>query len=236
MADCTEESTERMIIDKVSKCHDDTYTFQYASTTAGFRNLKLASVLVPLFIKGGQVHVMLTVRSVKLRHHKGEVAFPGGIKEDADKNEVATSLRESQEELGIDPDSVTVVAKLLPRVTRYGVYVVPVVGIISEAFVAAPNEEVQDVFLLPLSRFLSDKRHNSSQYTLRGITSTIHFFYDEVNDGKSYITWGLTAGICVELAVVFFGRKPEFKSDCSPENPFGKRKRYLEEYETRSSL
>lgn len=119
MAENIGEFTEQMIIDQLSKYHDDTYTFHYESTRPTFRNLKLASVLVPLFIRYGQIHVVLTVRSSKMRHHKGEVAFPGGMKEDGDKDEVTTSLRESQEEIGMDPDSVTVVAKLLPRVTRY---------------------------------------------------------------------------------------------------------------------
>ena len=145
-------------------------------------------------------------------------------------------LRESQEEIGMDPDSVTVVAKLLPRVTRYRVYMVPVVGIVSEDFVAVPNEEVGDVFSLPLSRFLLNERHNSSEYTIRGVTGTVHFFHDEVNGGRHYTTWGLTANVCVELAVALLGKKPEFKSDLTAENPFGEQKRYLKEYETRSSL
>ena len=230
------EFTEQMIIDKLSKYHDDTYTFQFASTRPTFRTFKLASVLVPLFIKDGQVHVLLTVRSSKMRHHKGEVAFPGGMKEDNDKDEVTTSLRESQEEIGIDPDCVTVVAKLLPRITRYRVYMVPVVGIISEDFVAVPNEEVEDVFTLPLNRFLLDDRHTSSQYTIRGITGTVHLFDDEVNDGRIHTTWGLTASVCIELAVALLGKKPEFKSDLTPENPFIEQKRYLKKYETRSSL
>ena len=236
MGEGREEYTEQMIIDKLSQYHDETYTFQYASTRATFRNFKLASVLVPLFVKDGEVHVVLTVRSSKMRHHKGEVAFPGGMKEEADEDEVTTSLRESQEEIGIDPDSVSVVAKLLPRVTRYRVYMVPVVGIISDDFVAVPNEEVEDVFTLPLSRFLSDIGHYTSQYTIRGVTGTIHFFHDEVNNGREYTTWGLTASVCVELAVALLGKKPEFKSESTPENPFGEQKRYLKEYETRSSL
>ena len=231
----TEEYTGQMIIDKLSQYHDETYTFQYASTRATFRNFKLASVLVPLFVKDGQVHVVLTVRSSKMRHHKGEVAFPGGMKE-ADEDEVTTSLRESHEEIGINPDNVSVVAKLLPRVTRHRVYMVPVVGIISEDFVAVPNEEVEDVFTLPLSRFLSDTGHYTSQYTIRGVTGTVHFFHDEVNNGRQYTTWGLTANVCVELAVALLGKKPEFKSELSPENPFVEQKRYLKEYETRSSL
>ncbi len=113
---------------------------------------------------------------------------------------------------------------------------VPVVGIISEDFVAVPNDEVADVFTLPLRRFLSNHKHNTSDYTIRGRTGTIHFFHDEVNNGRQYTTWGLTASVCLEIAVAVLQENPQYECLSTVENPFAEQKHYLEMFEARSSL
>ncbi len=73
----TIEYSEQMLVDRLSQFHDTRYTFDHIKTSTVFRDYKMAAVLVPLFIKDGDVHVLLTVRSAKMRRHKGEVAFPG---------------------------------------------------------------------------------------------------------------------------------------------------------------
>ncbi len=236
MAGKLEEFTEQKVMEKLSRFHDTVYTYQYASHRSAFRSCRLASVLVPLFVKQGQVYVLLTIRSSAMKRHAGDVAFPGGMKDVQDKDEVETALRESHEEVGLRPNCVTIGAKLLPRMTRYRVYMVPVVGLISKDFVAVPNEEVEDVFSLPLSRFLKDDNHEMSAFTVRGVSGTIHIFQDEGQNGKVYTTWGLTASVCVELAVALLGKNPAFPCDITVDDPFGEQKKYLEDYERRSSL
>jgi 8-oxo-dGTP pyrophosphatase MutT (NUDIX family) len=65
-----------------------------------------AAVLVLLKDTSGGPEVVLLQRSSTLRHHPGEIAFPGGARELADRNPAATALREAAEEIGLDPDSV----------------------------------------------------------------------------------------------------------------------------------
>ncbi len=181
--------------------------------------------------------MLLTVRSARMRRNPGDVAFPGGMRDAThDADETRTALREAHEEVALPPDGVRVVAKLLPRVTGTRVLMVPIVGIIPENFIPIPNEEVQDTFSLPLSRFLSDERHLASDYKSRGMTNWVHFFHDEGKDGATYTTWGLTAGVCIDLAVALFGRKPEFESPGTPEDPFGHQRRYLGKFEGKSAL
>ena len=72
----------------------------------------IASVLLPLVKKGDEWHILLTLRAKKMRHHGGEVAFPGGMKESHDKDLLATALRETEEEIGVNQNKVTVLKKL----------------------------------------------------------------------------------------------------------------------------
>ncbi|XP_032140407.1 peroxisomal coenzyme A diphosphatase NUDT7 isoform X2 [Sapajus apella] len=72
------------------------------------------SILLPLVAKEGNLHLLFTVRSDKLRRAPGEVCFPGGKQEPTDKDDVATALREAQEEVGLRPHQVEVVCCLVP--------------------------------------------------------------------------------------------------------------------------
>ncbi|XP_076989213.1 peroxisomal coenzyme A diphosphatase NUDT7 isoform X2 [Tamandua tetradactyla] len=72
------------------------------------------SVLLPLLVKDGKIHLLFTLRSEKLRRSPGEVCFPGGKHEPADMGDVATALREAQEEVGLQPHQVEVICCLVP--------------------------------------------------------------------------------------------------------------------------
>ncbi|XP_078214518.1 peroxisomal coenzyme A diphosphatase NUDT7 isoform X2 [Callithrix jacchus] len=72
------------------------------------------SILLPLVAKEGNLHLLFTVRSDKLRRAPGEVCFPGGKQEPTDKDDAATALREAQEEVGLRPHQVEVVCCLVP--------------------------------------------------------------------------------------------------------------------------
>lgn len=91
-----------------------------------------AAVLVCIFEdeEHDDLRVILTKRSSNLSKHSGEVALPGGKTEEGDADDVHTALREAREEIGLDPKLVHVVAVLDPFTTRYGVAVVPVIGIL----------------------------------------------------------------------------------------------------------
>ena len=152
---------------------------------------------------------MLPVSCVQVGREKGCVAFPGGMKEDDDVDEVDTSLREAAEEIGLDRSLVEVVAVLTPHVALGTILVTPVVGFVSPDFRPNPNEEVDEVFSVPLRRFLTDVRHHSMPIEAAHMTMCLHFFQDVVRD-KTFVTYGLTAHVCIEVAIAYFQRLPSF--------------------------
>jgi 8-oxo-dGTP pyrophosphatase MutT (NUDIX family) len=109
-------------------------------------------VLVPLYVAGDEVHVVLTRRRDDLRRHAGEISFPGGRQDPEDADLCATALREAEEEIGLHRDGVEVVGALQPTptiATGYAVY--PFVGLIEPGHSWRPAEaEVAEVLELPL--------------------------------------------------------------------------------------
>ncbi|TVU06408.1 hypothetical protein EJB05_49621 [Eragrostis curvula] len=172
-----------------------------------------AAVLVCLFRgAAGELRVLLTKRSSSLSTHSGEVALPGGKAEEGDADDAATALRESQEEIGLDPALVTIVASLEHFLSKHLLVVVPVVGILSDiqAFKPVLNvAEVDDIFDVPLEMFLKDENRTSEELEWMGQAFTLHrFSYDKGN--QKYIIWGLTAGILIHAASVVYQRPPDF--------------------------
>ncbi|KAL3860119.1 hypothetical protein ACJMK2_010285 [Sinanodonta woodiana] len=173
-------------------------------------DLRKASVLIPLFYKGGHLHILLTVRSENLKNHAGFVAFPGGFQEKGDKDEITTALREAQEEIGLKPNDVEVIAVLPPSIVRPSSAVSPVIGIIPEDFKPNINrEEVSLVFTLPLLRFLSNERVTVKNGVFDGHTYSLHYFHDTVEETE-VVTWGFTGSHCVRSALVAFESKMTF--------------------------
>ena len=144
-----------------------------------------------------------------MSREKGSVAFPGGMKDDADADEVETSLREAHEEIGLQRSQVEVIAVLPPNIAFGDILVTPVVGFVSPDFQPKPNEEVDAVFSVPLKRFLSDPGHYAKLVKENELTFNLHFFRDVVRD-NTFITYGLTAHICIEVAMVYLQRPPSF--------------------------
>ncbi|XP_024988261.1 nudix hydrolase 15, mitochondrial-like isoform X2 [Cynara cardunculus var. scolymus] len=122
-----------------------------------FKRPNRAAVLICLFEEGNDVHVILTKRSSKLSSYSGEVSLPGGRRDEEDRDDIETALREAKEEIGLDPGLVDVVTVLEPFITKGNVTVVPVIGILwdKQSFNPVPNaEEVESIFYAPLEMFL----------------------------------------------------------------------------------
>lgn len=181
-----------------------------------------ASVLVPVFVKDGKLHFLLTVRSMKLQSFADEVCFPGGKREPEDKNEIDTAVREAQEEIGLDAKDVEIVCNLVPVIIKAGLLVTPVVAFIQEAFQPVQNlDEVSDVFTVPLDYFLNPVQHVSCVCELpNGIARRVHFFtYEDPHNNKSYMIWGMTAYFALIIAVLALGRRPVFVVDFEDGDP-----------------
>ncbi|KFU96034.1 Peroxisomal coenzyme A diphosphatase NUDT7, partial [Chaetura pelagica] len=178
--------------------------------------LRKASVLLPLMVREGKLHLLLTVRSLQLRRSPGEVCFPGGKREATDVDEIDTALREAKEEVGLQPEKVEVVCRLVPGIDKMNHLVTPVVGFIEDTFQATPNpDEVSHVFVVPLEYFVKPLNYNTLPFkTSSGYSSRMHcFMYEDHEHQMSFKIWGLTAHFAVFLALVIYGKRPTFEVD-----------------------
>lgn len=119
-----------------------------------------AAVLIPLLIKEKGLSVLLTQRTNHLRDHAGQISFPGGRMDPEDQSTNDTALRESQEEIGLDPKRVEIIGHLPQYLTVSGYSVTPVVGLVQAQSEYVLDEfEVADVFVVPLSFLLDPANH-----------------------------------------------------------------------------
>jgi len=117
-----------------------------------------ASVLIAILNYGKFIEspeVIYTQRSSHLSTHSGEVSFPGGKAEKGDPNLYGTALRESNEEMGLKSENVTELGKLDYLISRHKVEVNPFVASIDKPQTLEPNEEIQDIFTVPLDFLLN---------------------------------------------------------------------------------
>jgi 8-oxo-dGTP pyrophosphatase MutT (NUDIX family) len=154
-----------------------------------------ASVLVPIVVRPEALTVLLTRRTAHLRDHSGQIAFPGGRAEPHDPTPEATALRESSEEVGLDPARVELLGRLADYHTRTGYRVTPVVGVVTPPFELRPDaHEVDEVFEVPLSFLLDPRNHQRHAREFQG--RTVHYFAIPYAE---YYIWGATAGMLVNL-------------------------------------
>ena len=147
-----------------------------------------AAVLVPL-VSRERLHVLLTRRTQHLRHHAGQVSFPGGRMEEHDTDVRVTALRETHEEVGIEPRHVSVIGYLGPMPTITGYAVTPVVGLVHEsAELVIDRTEVEFAFEVPLD-FLLDEANDrlvEREFQVKSYPM-IEFHYE------GHRIWGATA-------------------------------------------
>jgi 8-oxo-dGTP pyrophosphatase MutT (NUDIX family) len=160
------------------------------------RNLRPAAVLIAVWQSKGTAQLVLTKRASHLKHHPGQIAFPGGKLEDTDDGPIAAALREAEEETGLDRRTVKVMGTLPPHETVTGFLVTPVVAEIVGDFTPRPDpSEVEEVFSVPLSHILDPQHYAIERRHWRGQERR----YYAVPWGPYYI-WGATARILRSLA------------------------------------
>jgi len=163
---------------------------------AAAQPLRPAAVLVPVWLRPEGARVILTKRSSRLKHHPGQIAFPGGKVDATDAGPMAAALRETQEEIGLDPNRVTVIGALPMHETVTGFAVTPFVGLIEGDFAPTPEAgEVEEVFTVPLAHVLDRARYSIQGRRWMGEWRR---FYT-VPHGPHYI-WGATARMLRGLA------------------------------------
>lgn len=162
-----------------------------AAVTAKEPGVRLASVLVPLFVHEEQPFLAFIRRSHDLRLHSGEIAFPGGGAEAIDSSPVATALREAQEEIGLDPARVEILGILAPLFTSVSNYLItPVVAYLPDGLgtLRLQESEVSELILTSLPGLADPAIFHTEEWVRLGQRHTVHFY-----DYGPYRIWGATA-------------------------------------------
>jgi 8-oxo-dGTP pyrophosphatase MutT (NUDIX family) len=163
-----------------------------------------AGVLLPLFKNATDYHLVFTKRTETVRHHKGQVSFPGGSFEPADGDLLTTALRESYEEVGIEPEHVSILGRLDDLATFSTSFTIsPFVGLIPYPYPFRPNPtEVAIVFDVSLS-ILADPTVGRRYIRARDDGATIEDYEFHV-DG--HVIWGATARLIHHFLEVAHGK------------------------------
>jgi 8-oxo-dGTP pyrophosphatase MutT (NUDIX family) len=163
---------------------------------------KPAAVLIPIQERQDGDYLVLTKRADHLRTHKGQIAFPGGRVDADDLDIFQTALRESQEEIGIDPNCVRILGRLDEFTAGYGLVVTPVIGVIPAAcdFRIDPAE-TSAVASVPIAALMQRSNFTVDAGLSPGGHPSYHF---RVN---GWDIWGVTARIIVQFLQLVYDFK-----------------------------
>jgi 8-oxo-dGTP pyrophosphatase MutT (NUDIX family) len=154
-----------------------------------------AAVLIPIILRA-EPQILLTLRPQHLRRHAGQVSFPGGGIDAADKGPVAAALREAEEEVGLPFTSIEPCGSLPRFLAPSGFRIVPIIGLVDpEARLKIDPAEVVEAFEVPFALLMDRSRYVAREALWRGRLRAYH----EIEFGPRRI-WGITAGILLALS------------------------------------
>lgn len=160
------------------------------------RKLRPAGVLVAFEATEMGLRLYLTKRASHLKHHPGQIAFPGGKVDPSDDGPIAAALREAHEEIGLPTDNVEVLGTLEAHETVTGFLATPVLARIHTPFTPRPEGgEVEEVFTVPFAHVTDLSRYRVEKRRWRG---TWRSYY--VAPFGPYYIWGATARMLRALA------------------------------------
>ena len=169
---------------------------------------RASAVLVPIIYHEGQLRLILTMRSSTLRHHAGQISFPGGRLDDGE-TVVQAALRESQEEIGLHPDLVQIRGFLPGVITTANFHIAPVLGLIDHIPDLNPApDEVERILIEPLAPLLDRQNHGREAKEYQGQP-----YQTWVIDHPSEYIWGATAKMLVQWSRAMLGQGTEDHHD-----------------------
>ncbi|MDF2186046.1 CoA pyrophosphatase [Grimontia hollisae] len=179
--------------------HYDKRVIQRATDTMrhqGISELRPAAVMIALTERDGELHLLLTKRATHLKHHPGQISFPGGKVEESDTDIVETAIREMEEEIGVTTDRQHLLGCLAPLPTVSGYLVTPVIAFIEANYTPVLDEnEVHTLFEVPLAQFLRQNAITKQAFLVRG--NIYHIYAMSYED---HLIWGVTAQILHALS------------------------------------
>lgn len=161
------------------------------------RGARKAAVLLPLFVQDEALHLVFIRRASNLRAHGGEIAFPGGKLEPTDPSLVVAAVRETQEEIGLNPALVELLGVLTPVFTVVTNYIItPVVAFLPQGLgsISLQESEVAELLVFPLASLSDPNIVHTEQWARNGRTRTVHFY-----DYETHRIWGATGRILAAL-------------------------------------
>jgi 8-oxo-dGTP pyrophosphatase MutT (NUDIX family) len=154
-------------------------------------DIKPAAVLVPLFWKDGEYHLLLTKRTAHLRQHPGQISFPGGRRDPEDQDLLTTALRETEEEIGLDRQAVQILGELDDMMTSTQYRITPFVGVIPHPYEYRVNTvEIDRLLEVPLTSFKDPSRLEVRYREFMRERVAVYYY----NIGQDTV-WGATARI-----------------------------------------
>jgi 8-oxo-dGTP pyrophosphatase MutT (NUDIX family) len=155
--------------------------------------LRRAAVLIPLFVREGQLWVIFTRRTETVEHHRGQISFPGGGEEAEDGSLAETALRETEEEIGVAREDAVLLGSLTPISTVTDFYVEPFVAAIPQPYAFRPQPaEIAEILEVPI-RALLDPRILETRKLPHRDEPVLFYHYGET------VIWGATARMLAEL-------------------------------------
>ena len=158
-------------------------------------NSTASAVLILLYLEDNEIHFFLTKRSNELEHHKGQISLPGGTQEENEEL-THTALRETQEEIGINKTSISIIGSMPPLfVPVTGFMIHPFIGYSSNKLEPTPDpSEVEAIFSVNISDLLNETNQTIEKRNIRGYDVEVPYF--KLNN---YEVWGATSMILSEF-------------------------------------
>jgi len=168
--------------------------------------LQPAGVLAPVFFVDTTPHLLFTKRTLTVRDHRGQISFPGGVRSSKDPHLLATALRETEEEIGVDRNVIEVWGRINQSHTLgSGYWISPFVGLVPYPYEFKPNNvEVERLIIVPFSHLLDPANFSEGTYDWGGQTwmTQLYTYGDDV-------IWGLTARLLYNfLTLLTSGQEP----------------------------